>query len=767
MAILIDGYDGIEEVARGGFGVVYRARHVQFDRVVAVKVLSQMEADDDAAMRWERECRAMGALSWHPNIVVVYDLGVTDDNHPYLSMEFLDRGSLADRIMAQGPLPWADAVSMIIQVSGALQAAHDAEVLHRDIKPENILVGLYGEAKLTDFGLATGDNTMHTAAGMASFTLAHASPEALAGERVSTSGDVYSLGSTLYHLLAGRAPYVRSTDENLLAAVQRVINDPVPDLRPLGVPDSVAVVIEAAMAKDPAARPQAPAELGRALQRVQQTLGLPVTELRLDPRGGAGAPLVPPPLNDVDQSGATVTVATAGLVPEGVDDSGATITVATAGLVPEGVDASGATVTIATAALAGVAQDAPPVPSVEPAAPPLPPMAPRESAPPATTPPPPGPSATPGGPPAGGPPAGGPPAGGPPAGGPPATADKKRSKAPLLIGLAVIIVLVIVGAVVLASGGDDDGGADVAVGGGGGDDDDDDDGDGGGGEVAGDEVGTVVASITVGATPRGVAVDDGAAWVANREDGTVSRVDTAKDEVSATVDVGEGPRDVAVGLGSVWVTSLEAAEVARLDPADGTVLDTIAFAGGPQAVTTAAGLVWVTDREDSTVVAIDPDSLEQVDEIEVGADPSSVVADGDEFLWVTNREDGTLSKIDLGAGSVADTIDVGDQPAEAAVDGDSVWLASEGTSSVLRIDKASGEVVATIDLGVRVGGVAIDDQGNPWVDGLSALIRIDPASNEVVGQVDIGGELREVAAGEGSLWTVPHDGVILTRVEPG
>ncbi|MCB1015675.1 MAG: serine/threonine protein kinase, partial [Acidimicrobiales bacterium] len=152
MAIEVAGYDQIEEVARGGFGVVYRARQVGFDRTVALKVLSQLQADDHAARRWQRECQAMGALSWHPNIVAVYDLGTTGDGHPYLAMEFLDRGSLADRLLHLGPLSWEEAVNMTIQVSGALQAAHDAGVLHRDLKPENVMVGLYGEAKLTDFG---------------------------------------------------------------------------------------------------------------------------------------------------------------------------------------------------------------------------------------------------------------------------------------------------------------------------------------------------------------------------------------------------------------------------------------------------------------------------------------------------------------------------------------------------------------------------------------------------------------------------------------
>ncbi|HMQ28681.1 MAG TPA: serine/threonine-protein kinase, partial [Acidimicrobiales bacterium] len=301
MTIEVQGYDQVEEVARGGFGIVYRARHVRFDRVVALKVLSQLHGDDGATRRWERECRAMGALSWHPNIVVVYDLGTTADGLPFLAMEYLDRGSLADRIVHLGPLAWEEAVNMVVQVAGALQAAHDAGVLHRDLKPENVLIGLYGEAKLTDFGLATNESGVATAAGLASFTLAHASPEALRGERVGAAGDVYSLGSTLFHLLAGHAPFVRSTDENVLAAVNRVVHEPVPDLRGLGVPDPVATVVETATAKDPAARFQSPAALGRALQEVQRALGVPMTEMRLDPRGETsgttvvGVPAPPPP----------------------------------------------------------------------------------------------------------------------------------------------------------------------------------------------------------------------------------------------------------------------------------------------------------------------------------------------------------------------------------------------------------------------------------------------------------------------------------------
>ena len=110
--------------------------------------------DESARDRFERERMAMGALSSHPNIVTVYGSGFTDDQQPYIVMEFMSRGSLGDRLTKQGAMPWNDAVAATIKVAGALDAAHEAGVLHRDIKPENILVSQYGEPKLGDFGIA-------------------------------------------------------------------------------------------------------------------------------------------------------------------------------------------------------------------------------------------------------------------------------------------------------------------------------------------------------------------------------------------------------------------------------------------------------------------------------------------------------------------------------------------------------------------------------------------------------------------------------------
>ena len=155
-----------------------------------------------------------------------------------------------------------------------------------------------------------------------------------------------------------------------------------------------------------------------------------------------------------------------------------------------------------------------------------------------------------------------------------------------------------------------------------------------------------------------------------------------------------------------------------------------------------------------------------MDEIDVGGDPTSIVADGDDFLWVTNRGDGTLSEIDLADRRVVATVDVGELPQEAAVDADSVWVASEGTQSLLRVDKATGEVTDTLELGLRVEEVAIDDQGHPWVDGLAQVIKVDPETMEIIGELVVGGSLAGVTSGEGSIWVNPHDGTRLSRIDP-
>lgn len=279
--VRVAGYEGLTEIGRGGFAVVYRARQVAFDRVVALKVLARPDLDDQTRRRFERECKAAGALSWHPHVVPVYDAGVTDLGLPYLAMEFVEAGSLADRLEAQGPLAPQAVATIGVELAGALASAHAEGLLHRDVKPDNVLIGRFDEPKLADFGIAAIEGGTVTASGLLTATIAHAAPEVLEGKRATAQSDVYSLGSTLFELLAGHPAFVGEDDESIVAMIARVATQPAPDLRDRGVPDALAEVIGRTMAKDPDDRPTGAADLGAALQEGERRLGWPVTQLRL------------------------------------------------------------------------------------------------------------------------------------------------------------------------------------------------------------------------------------------------------------------------------------------------------------------------------------------------------------------------------------------------------------------------------------------------------------------------------------------------------
>jgi hypothetical protein len=267
------------EIGRGGFATVYRARQPRFGRTVAVKVLDP-GADPLSIERFERECEAMGMLSSHPNIVTILDAGLSDDGKPYLIMEYMPDGSLDDRLAASGRLAWPEVVEIGVKLAGALHTAHQATVLHRDVKPANVLRSAFGEPCLCDFGLARFGGQAKTT-GVITATLLHAPPEILDGQRPTPQSDIYSLGSTLYTLLRGDAPFWLPTDESILPLLGRITEQPVPDLRPHGVPESVAAAIEAAMTKDPADRPTTAAAFGEMLQRAQTAVGLASTTLPL------------------------------------------------------------------------------------------------------------------------------------------------------------------------------------------------------------------------------------------------------------------------------------------------------------------------------------------------------------------------------------------------------------------------------------------------------------------------------------------------------
>jgi serine/threonine-protein kinase len=246
----------------GGIGVVYRGRHVQLDRPVAIKVLQQSAAaSPEWRRRFEREARVLSTLA-HPNIVPITDFGI-DGDVSYLVMELLEGKTLADLINEE-PVSPARALDIIRQTLRALAFAHRQVIAHRDLKPANIfLQALPDQAdhvRLLDFGTAKFlDGANLSRVGAVFGTPSYMSPEQAKAERVDDRADIYAAGAILFHLLTGQPPYVADTPEGVMEAH---VSAPVPSLaaaRPdLSIARLVQPVIDRAMAKKPAQRyPQA------------------------------------------------------------------------------------------------------------------------------------------------------------------------------------------------------------------------------------------------------------------------------------------------------------------------------------------------------------------------------------------------------------------------------------------------------------------------------------------------------------------------------
>ncbi len=269
------------ELGRGGFGTVWLATRVATGRQCAVK-LAHGPLDDTARRRFDLERRALELLSGHPHVVRIDDSGLTSTGRPFLAMAYLTGGTAAERVEQRGPILWEQAVPLLVQVCSGVEAAHRAGIVHRDIKPENILLDDRGQAHLSDFGIATSATTELTIDGSITASVAHAAPEILCGAKGSVQSDVYSLGSTLYSLIAGSPAFMRPDDDSLVPILARIATEPVPDLRPFGAPDRVCLAVERAMAKDPADRFPSAQAFAEALREAERGVGLPITAFVLD-----------------------------------------------------------------------------------------------------------------------------------------------------------------------------------------------------------------------------------------------------------------------------------------------------------------------------------------------------------------------------------------------------------------------------------------------------------------------------------------------------
>lgn len=282
------GLDDPREIGRGGFGVVYRCRQSALHREVAVKVLTALGPEASNIDRFRREQYVMGALSGHPNIVHILEVGTTGSGHPYLVMPYHSHGSVENLLRRAGRVGLDDAIGIAVKLAGALETAHRADILHRDIKPGNVLISDYGEPQLTDFGIAHIRGGFETSAGVVTGSPAFTAPEVLGFGRASVSSDVYGLGATLFCMLTGHAAFERRPGEQVVAQFLRIAAEPLPALRPEGIPDDLCDAVAASMSRDPGDRPQSAAEFGELLRGIQRAHGRPAPEMTLRPTSTEG-----------------------------------------------------------------------------------------------------------------------------------------------------------------------------------------------------------------------------------------------------------------------------------------------------------------------------------------------------------------------------------------------------------------------------------------------------------------------------------------------
>lgn len=266
-------YKILEEVGRGGMGVVYKAEDLKLKRSVALKFLpAELMLDREAKARFFQEAQAAAALN-HPHICTIYEVDEAD-GHAFISMEYIEGQTLKDRLQS-GPLNIDEAMGIVKQMARGLEKAHKIGIIHRDIKPANIMINDDGQTKILDFGLAKLSWGVDlTKASTFMGTLAYMSPEQARGEKVDLRSDIWSLGAVMYEILCGSRPFQKSQEHALIFEILNEDPPSVTSLRP-DVPRHIGRIAEKALSKKPGERYQNVNEL---IQDLRQPSSISLTK---------------------------------------------------------------------------------------------------------------------------------------------------------------------------------------------------------------------------------------------------------------------------------------------------------------------------------------------------------------------------------------------------------------------------------------------------------------------------------------------------------